>query len=106
MNKFIKTQAKDMAFGFFMMVLIIFSVVASVAVYGAIQEKENSENTWGESAEFTQLESGQDRFSLHNTNVKDFPIIVDHSTGIMYMRGIGVLVDENGEPLRVLEVGE
>lgn len=88
----------------------ILAVAVTVTVFALsfvpAQEEKNRENTWGESAEFTQLESGQDRFSLHNTNVKDFPIIVDHSTGIIYMRHVGVLVDENGEPLRVLEVGE
>lgn len=81
--------------------LTLFSVFFATA-----QEEQNSENTWGESAEFTQLESGQDRFSLHDSNIADNPIIVDHYTGIMYMRGIGVLIDENGEPLKVLETGE
>ena len=82
------------------------TLIAFSLSFATIQEKESVDNTWGESAEFTQLETGQDRFSLHNTNVKDFPVIVDHSTGIMYMRGVGVLVDENGKPLRVLETGE
>lgn len=86
-------------------VLFLLVIIGSLIFY-AFPEKQNSENTWGESAEFTQLESGQDRFSLHNSNIADNPIIVDHSTGIMYMRGVGVLVDENGKPLRVLEVGE
>lgn len=81
-------------------------LIVFVLSFGAYKEKKNSENTWGESAEFTQLESGQDRFSLHNSNIAENPIIVDHSTGIMYMRGIGVLVDESGKPLRVLETGE
>ena len=88
----------------------ILAVAVTVVVFALsfvpAQEEKNRENTWGESVEFTQLETGQNRFSLHNTNVKDFPVIVDHSTGIMYMRGVGVLVDENGKPLRVLEVGE
>ena len=88
----------------------ILAVAVTVTVFALSfvppQEEKNKENTWGESVEFTQLETGQNRFSLHNTNVKDFPVIVDHSTGIMYMRGVGVLVDENGKPLRVLEVGE
>lgn len=88
----------------------ILAVAVTVTVFALsftpAQKEKNRENTWGESAEFTQLETGQDRFSLHNTNIKDFPIIVDHSTGIMYMRGVGVLIDENGKPLKVLEVGE
>ena len=86
-------------------VLFLLVIIGSLIFY-AFPEKQNSENPWGESAEFTQLESGQDRFSLHNSNIADNPIIVDHSTGIMYMRGVGILVDENGKPLRVLEVGE
>ena len=86
-------------------VLFLLVIIGSLIFY-AFPEKQNSENTWGESAEFTQLESGQDRFSLHNSNIADNPIIVDHFTGIMYMRGVGILVDENGKPLRVLEVGE
>ena len=81
-------------------------IIVFALSFGASQEKKNNENTWGESAEFTQLESGQDRFSLHNSNIADNPVIVDHSTGIMYMKHVGVLVDENGSPLRVLEVGE
>lgn len=87
-------------------ILFFLSIILGVLIIGTLQEKQNNENTWGESAEFTQLESGQDRFSLHNSNIADNPIIVDHYTGIMYMRGIGVLVDENGEPLKVLEAGE
>ena len=82
------------------------TIVAFSLSFATIQEKENADNTWGESAEFTQLESGQDRFSLHNSNIADNPIIVDHSTGILYMKHVGVLVDENDKPLRVLEVGE
>ena len=88
----------------------ILAVAVTVTVFALSfvppQEEKNKENTWSESAEFTQLESGQDRFSLHDSNIADNPIIVDHYTGIMYMRGVGVLVDENGKPLRVLEVGE
>lgn len=95
---------KGIAFG--AIVFLALSIIVFILSFGAFQENESSENTWGESAEFTQLESGQDRFSLHNTNIKDNPIIVDHSTGIMYMKHVGVLVDENGKPLRVLEVGE
>ena len=93
-----------MVVGAFLALLLWFLLVCPIIF--KTSEEQSNENTWGESAEFTQLETGQNRFSLHNTNVKDFPVIVDHSTGIMYMRGVGVLVDENGKPLRVLEVGE
>lgn len=92
--------------GIVIAILFFLFIILGALIIGAFQEKQNNKNTWGESAEFTQLESGQDRFSLHSTNVQDFPIIVDHYTGIMYMRNVGVLVDKKGEPLRVLEVGE
>lgn len=92
--------------GIVIAILFFLFIIWGVLIIGAFQEKQNNENTWGESAEFTQLESGQDRFSLHSSNIADNPIIVDHYTGIMYMRGIGILVDENGEPLKVLEAGE
>lgn len=95
---------KGVACGAILAVAIIVTVFA--LSFTPAQKEKNRENTWGESAEFTQLESGQDRFSLHDSNIADNPIIVDHSTGIMYMQGIGVLVDENGKPLRVLEAGE
>lgn len=87
-------------------ILFFLFIILGALIIGTLQEKQNNENTCGESAEFTQLESGQDRFSMHSSNLPDVPIIVDHQTGIIYMRGIGALTDENGKPLRVLEVGE
>lgn len=69
------------------------------------------ENTWPESAEFSQLQTGQDRFSQHNTNVPGVYIIVDHSSGTEYLYapkngGLCPLYDKDGTPARVLEAGE
>lgn len=65
-------------------------------------------STWPESAEFYQLSTGQDRFSEHLTNFKTIAVIVDHQTGVEYLRtpdGICPLLDADGEPLREAEAG-
>lgn len=42
-------------------------------------------STWPESAEFSQLVSGQERFSEHATNVDGLLVVVDHATGAQYL---------------------
>ena len=65
---------------------------------------------WPESAEFSTLESGQGRFSTHDTNLDYWRIIVDHETGAQYLyrykHGITPLLDADGSPLLVAEAGE
>ena len=66
-------------------------------------------STWGDSAEFSQLATGQERFSEHETNVEGTRVLVDHSTGAQYVvtgDGVCPLLDVDGTPLRVLEAGE
>lgn len=66
-------------------------------------------STWGESAEFSQLMTGQDRFSEHETNVEGTWVLVDHSTGAQYVvtgEGVCPLLDADGTPLLVAEAGE
>lgn len=63
-------------------------------------------STWGESAEFSQLWTGQDRFSQHQTNIEGLYITVDHYSGVQYLcndNGIVQLVDKDGNPILVLE---
>lgn len=65
-------------------------------------------STWPKSAEFYQLSTGQDRFSEHSTNFKTMTVVVDHQTGVEYLRtpdGICPLLDVDGEPLREAEAG-
>lgn len=65
-------------------------------------------STWGESAEFSQLATGQDRFSEHETNVPGLRVLVDHSTGAQYVvtnSGTCPLLDADGTPLLVAEAG-
>ena len=66
-------------------------------------------STWGESAEFSQLMTGQDRFSTHETNVPGLRVLVDHSTGAQYVvtnSGVCPLLEADGTPLLVAEAGE
>ena len=70
----------------------------------------DASSTWPESAEFSTLETGQDRFSVHGTNIAGWRIIVDHQTGIQYLfrqnYGITPLFEADGTMMRVLEAGE
>lgn len=66
-------------------------------------------STWGESAEFAQLATGQERFSEHETNVAGTWVLVDHETGAQYVvtgDGVCPLLDADGTPLLVAEAGE
>ena len=67
-------------------------------------------STWPESTEFSTLESGQERFSAHGTNLACWEVIVDHSTGVQYLyrykHGLCPLLDADGTPLLVAEAGE
>ena len=72
---------------------------------------DTDESTWPESTEFSELETGQDRFSLHGTNLDKWRVLVDHETGVQYIVGNTVhtvcpLLDTDGTPLLVLEAGE
>ena len=84
--------------------LLIFAVVM-------LLDSGDSEprSTWGESAEFSQLMTGQDRFSTHETNVPGLRVLVDHETGAQYVvtnSGVCPLLDADGTPLLVAEAGE
>lgn len=65
-------------------------------------------STWPESAEFSQIEGGADRFSEHETNLEGIVVLVDHETGALYARsasGMCPLLDADGTPLLVAEAG-
>ena len=66
-------------------------------------------NGWPESAEFSQLEGGQTRFSSHDGGIEGLAVVVDHQTGVQYLvtaAGACPLLDVDGTPLLVLEAGE
>lgn len=96
--------------GFALLGLLCIFVLSFALTYicvGLFGDNE-PENTWSASAEFYQLESGQDRFSEYETNVDGTIVIVDHDTGIQYLsneNGMTVLLEEDGTPKRVAEAG-
>ena len=82
--------------------------VAGVALI-VLAIKPEPRNTWGESAEFSQLMTGQERFSVHSTNMAGAVVYVDHETGVQYLGtevGVCPLLDADGAPLLVAEAGE
>lgn len=88
--------------------LVAWAVAMALALAGC--SAGEPESTWPESAEFSELETGQDRFSKHDTNLYGWRILVDHRTGAQYlyryMYGVTPLLDVDGSPLLVLEAGE
>ena len=88
--------------------LIVFcafvAIIVSVASRG-----QSLHSTWPESAEFSQLMTGQERFSEHATNVDGLVVVVDHETGVQYLadgNGMTALLDVDGTPMRVREAAE
>ena len=82
-------------------------VAVACAVAGCIPSaRTDLHSTWPESAEFSQIMTGQERFSEHATNVDGLTVVVDHETGVQYLAdgdGMTALLDVDGSPLRVLE---
>lgn len=80
-----------------------------LALYDSLAGSDGLRNAWGESAEFSQLMTGQERFSVHSTNVAGAVVYVDHETGVQYLGtevGVCPLLDADGAPLLVAEAGE
>ena len=87
---------------------IAFVIIVGILAWTNHTADDEPENTCAASAEFYQLESGQDRFSEHSTNIGGTIVIVDHDTGIQYLsneNGMTVLLEEDGTPKRVAEAG-
>lgn len=85
-------------------------LLAIAALGGCIPRPVIVESTWPESAEFSTLGTGQDRFSEHETNLEGWCVLVDHRTGAQYLYrykyGVSPLLDVDGTPLLVAEAGE
>ena len=99
-------RSEKVLVGFIVFWLAFLAVLA--AVY--LARDDGLRNAWGESAEFSQLMTGQERFSEHETNIAYWEVIVDHSTGVQYLYrykyGVCQLLDADGTPLLVAEAGE
>lgn len=85
-------------------------VLALLGMVGC--SKGDASSAWSESMEFSELETGQARWSWHDTDAPSLYVVVDHSTGVEYLvyddgcsAGLCPLIDADGTPLRVLEAG-
>lgn len=90
--------------------LALWAVTMAIALAGCSTVEQRS--TWPESTEFSELETGQDRWSRHDTDAPSLYVVVDHSTGVEYLvyddgysAGLCPLLDVDGTPLLVLEAG-
>ena len=103
-------QVED-AFDMLLSVIVILMSVAAIGFLVAyisiiLDCGPDLHSTWPESAEFSQLMTGQERFSEHATNVDGLTVVVDHETGVQYLadgNGMTALIDVDGAPLRVKE---
>lgn len=101
--------------------LVAWAVAMALALAGCSRPGPTVETTYPESAEFSQLDSGQGRFGMSETNLDSCFVIVDHSTGVQYLlygegqgygstswayTGLCPLLDADGSPLLVAEAGE
>lgn len=88
---------------------LLLALVAAVVLFPRNDSGRDLHSTWPESAEFSQLVSGQERFSEHETNVGGLTVVVDHQTGVQYLvtaTGTCPLLDVDGSPLRVMEASD
>ena len=86
--------------------LVLVVAVACIVAGCIASGRTDLHSTWPESAEFSQLMTGQERFSEHATNIDGITVVVDHETGVQYLadgNGMTALLDVDGSPLRVLE---
>ena len=93
----------------FILLFVTFIGLLVASVLNAIHLGPDLHSTWPESAEFSQLMTGQERFSEHATNVDGLVVVVDHETGVQYLadgNGMTALLDVDGTPLRVREAAE
>lgn len=79
---------------------IAFLVV--LAVISCMMGASPDTGTWPETAQWSTLESGQDRWSRHGTSLVDAWVIVDHETGVAYLeteRGLCRMTDADSVPM-------
>lgn len=89
--------------------LALFVALVAAVVFSHNDSGRDLHSTWPESAEFSQLVSGQERFSEHATNADGLTVAVDHRTGVQYLvtaTGTCPLLDVDGSPLRVMEASD
>ena len=88
-------------------VVLVFAA-ACVVAWCIASGRTDLHSAWPDSAEFSQLMTGQERFSEHATNADGLTVVVDHETGVQYLvtsTGACPLLDVDGTPLLVAEAG-
>lgn len=79
--------------------IVVFVVLATVS---CVRGDEPDTGTWPETAQWSTLESGQDRWSRHETSLDDAWVLVDHETGVAYLeteRGLCRMTDADSAPM-------
>ena len=107
MRKFAKATVVSLLLGIAFGSLVL-------ALTGCSGAAAGDANGWPESAEFEQIATGADRWSVHDTGeyttiTGRMHVVVDHRTGVQYLvtaSGACPLLDVDGTPLLVLEAGE
>lgn len=96
----------------FAVIVAIFTAIIVILSFVGCDVQSEPNAMWPESAEFSTLETGQERFSMHDTNLGSCDVIVDHETGVEYLvwrgsykGGITPLLDADGSPMLVSEAG-
>lgn len=105
MSKYVKTTVASF-------LLVIAAGLLLLALTGCSGAAAGDAN-WPESAEFEQITTGADRWSVHDTGeyttiTGRMHVVVDHRTGVQYLvtaSGVCPLLDADGTPLLVLEAG-
>lgn len=74
--------------------VIVLLIISVISLSIGFSNSTLATSTWPESAEFYQLYTGQDRFSVHETNIQNVGcklyVIVDHSNGTEYLMWEGI----------------
>ncbi len=92
----------------FILFLVTLTGLLVASFLNAIHLGPDLHSTWPESAEFSTLATGQERFSEHATNVGGLTVVVDHATGAQYLadgHGMTPLLAADGTPVLVAEAG-
>lgn len=107
-------RIKEYVYRHLPIIIVALLAISIISVAIGFSNYTLATSTWPESAEFYQLYTGQDRFSVHETNIQNVGcklyVIVDHSNGTEYlmwqgynMGGICQMMDTDGTASVVLE---
>lgn len=102
-------MVKDFFEGLFMVLAGLFCLVIFSLAYIGLAYCMSGESEYVKSTEFVTDQAGASRFQRYETNDDEVEVIVDAETGVAYLvtsHGVTQLVERDGEPLAIAEVGE